>query len=284
MSGQSLVLLAVGLFASLVVTVAAVDRYLLDEHPPSEIAGLLWRVENALGRAQDLEISLASTEYGNNPETVRMVVRVLVGPVPALSVHYTEPESMRDQVVTIENDLLSHYLPEADLLVIKRWTGVPLAAVGLAGLDVSRLRAEWQQGTVTEQILDSTASFDSGALATSFAFAGTLASTSLDQGTSLSATPSPAFDPDLSGFASAPSISLSDPLYGSYIMEVRDAESGRLTQTLWFDRRTFLVQKVVFFEDDRRVRTLEIERLLLNQGLTTDEILVLPRAASTIRG
>jgi hypothetical protein len=284
MSGQSLVLLAVGLFASLVVTVAAVDRYLLDEYPPSEIGGLLWRVENALGRAQDLEISLASTEYGSNPETVRMVVRVLVGPVPALSVHYTEPESMRDQVVTIENDLLSHYLPEADLLVVKRWTGVPLAAVGLAGLDVSRLRTQWQQGTVTVQILDTMASFDSGALATSFAFAGTLTSTSLDQGTSLNATPSPAFDPDLSGFASAPSISLSDPLYGSYIMEVRDAESGRLTQTLWFDRSTFLIQKVVFFEDDRRVRTLEIERLLLNQGLTADEILVLPRAASTIRG
>ena len=284
MSGQSLVLLAVGLFASLVVTVAAVDRYLLDEHPPSEIGGLLWRVENALGRAQDLEISLASTEYGTSPETVRMVVRVLVGPVPALSIHYTEPESMRDQVVTIENDLLSHYLPEADLLVIKRWTGVPLAAVGLAGLDVSRLRAEWQQGLVTVQILHSMVSLASGALATSFAFAGTLTSASLDQGTSLSAHPSPTFDPDLSGFASAPSISLSDPLYGSYIMEVRDAESGRLTQTLWFDRRTFLVQKVVFFEDDRRVRTLEIERLLLNQGLTADEILVLPRAASTIRG
>jgi hypothetical protein len=284
MSGQSLVLLAVGLFASLVVTVAAVDRYLLDEHPPSEIGGLLWRVENALGRAQDMEISLASTEYGDNPETVRMVVRVLVSPVPALSIHYTEPESMRDQIVTIENDLLSHYLPEADLLVIKRWTGVPLAAVGLAGLDVSRLRAEWQQGLVTVQILDSRVSLASGALATSFAFAGTLTSTSLDQATSLSAHPSPAFDPDLSGFASPPSISLSDPLYGSYIMEVRDAESGRLTRTLWVDRRTFLVQKVVFFEDDRRVRTLEVERLILNQGLTADEILVLPRAASTIRG
>ncbi|MEI6172027.1 MAG: hypothetical protein WCQ45_06095 [bacterium] len=284
MSGQSLVLLAVGLFASLVVTVAAVDRYLLDEYPPSEIAGLLWRVENALGRAQDMEISLASTEYGNNPETVRMVVRVLVSPVPALSIHYTEPESMRDQVVTIENDLLSHYLPEADLLVVKRWTGVPLAAVGLAGLDVSRLRTQWQQGTVTVQIIDSMASFDSGALTTSFAFAGTLTSTSLDQDTSLSATPSPAFDLNLAGFASAPSINLSDPLYGSYIMQVRDAKSGRLTQTLWFDRATFLVQKVVFFEDDRRVRTLEVERLFLNQGLTADEVLVLPRAASTIRG
>jgi hypothetical protein len=284
MSGQSLVLLAVGLFASLVVTVAAVDRYLLDEYPPSEIAGLLWRVENALGRAQDMEISLASTEYGDNAETVRMVVRVLVSPVPALSIHYTEPESMRDQVVTIENDLLSHYLPEADLLVVKRWTGVPLAAVGLAGLDVSRLRTQWRQGTVTVQILDNMVNLASGALATSFAFAGTLTSTSLDQGASLSATPSPTFDPDLSGFASAPSVSFSDPLYGSYIMEVRDAVSGRLTQTLWFDRTTFLVQKVVFFEDDRRVRTLEVERLLLNQGLTADEILVLPRAATTIRG
>jgi hypothetical protein len=284
MSGQSLVLLAVGLFASLVVTVAAVDRYLLDEYPPSEIAGLLWRVENALGRAQDMEISLASTEYGDNAETVRMVVRVLVSPIPALSIHYTEPESMRDQVVTIENDLLSHYLPEADLLVVKRWTGVPLAAVGLAGLDVSRLRTQWRQGTVTVQILDNMVNLASGALATSFAFAGTLTSTSLDQDTTLSATPSPAFDPDLSGFASVPSVSFSDPLYGSYIMEVRDAVSGRLTQTLWFDRTTFLVQKVVFFEDDRRVRTLEVERLLLNQGLTADEILVLPRAASTIRG
>ena len=213
-----------------------------------------------------------------------MVVRVLVSPVPALSIHYTEPESMRDQVVTIENDLLSHYLPDADLLVVKRWTGVPLAAVGLAGLDVSRLRTQWRQGTVTVQILDSVVSLASGALATNFALAGTLTSTSLDQGTSLSATPSPAFDPDLSGFASAPSVNLSDPLYGSYIMEVRDAVSGRLTQTLWFDRTTFLVQRVVFFEDDRRVRTLEVERLLLNQGLTADEILVLPRAATTIRG
>jgi hypothetical protein len=284
MSGQSLVLLVVGLFSSLVVTVAAVDRYLLDEYPPSEIAGLLWHVENALGRASDMEISLASTEYGDNPETVRMVVRVLVGPAPVLSIHYTEPESMRDQVVTIENDLLSHYLPEPDLLVIKRWVGVPLAAVGLAGLDVSRLRAEWQHGLVTVQILDSMATLGSGAPAVSFAFAGTLTSASLDQGTSLSATPSPAFDPTLSGFASPPSISLSDPLYGSYIIEVRDTESGRLTRTLWVDRRTFLVQKVVFFEDDRRVRTLEVERLLLNQGLTADEILVLPRAASTIRG
>jgi hypothetical protein len=231
-----------------------------------------------------MEISLASTEYGDNPETVRMVVRVLVGPAPALSIHYTEPESMRDQVVTIENDLLSHYLPKPDLLVIKRWVGVPLAAVGLAGLDVSRLRAEWQHGLVTVQILDSMATLGSGAPAVSFAFAGTLTSASLDQGTSLSATPSPAFDPTLSGFASPPSISLSDPLYGSYIIEVRDTESGRLTRTLWVDRRTFLVQKVVFFEDDRRVRTLEIERLLLNQGFTADEILVLPRAASTIRG
>ena len=284
MSGQSLVLLAIGLFSSLVITVAAVDRYLLDEHPPSEIAGLLWRVENALGRAKDLEISLASTEYGANPETVRMVVRVLVGPVPALSVHYTEPESMRDQVVTIGNDLLSHYLPAADLLVIKRWAGVQLAAVGLAGLDVSRLRTEWRQGTVTVQILDAMANLASDALATTSAFAGTLASTTLDQGTSLSAHPSPVFDPDLPGFASPSSISLSDPLYGSYIVEVRDTESGRLTRTLWVDRATFLVRKVVFFEDDRRVRTLDVERLLLNQGFTADEILVLPRAASTIRG
>ncbi len=284
MNGQSLVLLAVGLFASLVITVAAVDHYLFAEHPASEAGGLLWRVENTLSRAKDFEVALASTEYGDSAETVRMVVRVVATPVPALSVQYTEPDSMAGQLVTIDRDLLSHYLPEEDLLVVRRWTGVPLAAVGLAGLDVSRLRSQWQQGLVQARILDAAASMASGDVATSLSLAETLAGTPLNQALPLSSDPSSTFDPDLSGLASPPAADLSDPLRGTYVVEIREAKSGRLTQTLWIDRTTYLIRKIVFFEDERRIRTLEVQWLLMDQGLTADDVLVLPRAATTIRG
>jgi hypothetical protein len=284
MTGQGFVLLAVGLFASLVVAAAAVDHYLLSEHPVSEVGGLLWRVENTLSRAKDVEISLASTEYGDIPQTVRMVVQVVISPTPALSVRYTEPQSMAGHVVTSDRDLLSHYVPEADLLIVRRWTGVPLAAVGLAGLDVSLLRARWQQGLVQARILDASASLASSTLAESVPLAETLAGTPLDDSLPLASDSTATFGPDLTGFAAPPSTGASDPLHGSYVIEVREAESGRLTETLWIDRTTYLIQKIVYFEVERRVRTLEVERWVTDQGLTADEVLALPRAATTIRG
>ncbi len=284
MSGQSFVLLAVGLFSALVVAVAGVNHYLLQEHPPSEAAGLLWRVENAVSNAQDLQIDLSSTEYGTAPATVRMTVRVLVSPVPALSVEYTEPESLAGQVVTVQNDLLSHYLPQEDLVVVKRWSGVPLAAVGLAGLDVSRLRTEVQQGTVTARVVDDIATLSSESPQADFVLAETLAGTSVSAGNALDATAATSFSPSLSGFAPSAFPDAATPTHSSYIVEVRDATSGKLTQALWIDRGTYFIQKVVYYQDDQQVRAIEVERLLMNQGLTVNDVLILPQASVTVRG
>jgi hypothetical protein len=284
MSGQSFVLLAVGLFAALVVAVAGVNHYLLEEHPPSEATGLLWRVENALSNAQDLRIDLSSTEYGTAPVTVRMTVRVLVSPVPALSIQYTEPDSLAGQVVTVQNDLLSHYLPQEDLVVVKRWSGVPLAAVGLAGLDVSRLRTDIQQGAVTASVVDDIVALSSASPQADFVLAETLAGASLGQGDALDATATASFSPSLSGFTSSASTDVGTPTHSSYIVEVRDAKSGDLTQALWIDRGTYFIQKVVYYQNGQRVRTIEVERLLMNQGLTINDVMILPRASVTVRG
>ncbi len=284
MSGQSLVLLAVGLFASLVVTVAGVNHYLLQEHPPSEASGLLWRAESALGSAQDLRIDLSSTEYGETSVTVRMVVRAIVGPLPALSIEYTEPESLAGRVITVENDLLSDYLPQQDLVIVRRWSGVPLAAVGLAGLDVSRLRAEVRKGTVTARVIDDIASLSSAAPSAGFTLTQSLAGTSSGDGDAVDAAAVGAFDPTLAGFAPSSPSGVDTLTRASYVIEVREAQSGKLTQTVWIDRGTYFVEKVVYYRDDQRTRTIEVERLLMNQGLTVDDVLIIPRVSVTVRG
>jgi hypothetical protein len=261
MNGQSLVLLAVGLFTSLVVTVAAVNHYMLSEHPASIASGLLWRVENAVSNVQDLQADLTSTQFaadGASEPSVRMAVRVLVSPVPTLSIEYSAPESLRGQIVTAENDLLSHYLPNDAVVVVRRWAGIPLAAVGLASLDVSGLRTKLQQGTVTARVLDETASLSAATLSTTLGVTSTLTGTS--------------------------SVSSSDPLSGSYLIEVRDAQSNDLTEALWIDRRTYFIQKIVYYEDGRRVREIKVEGTAIDQGLTTDDVLILPRGVTTIRG
>jgi hypothetical protein len=58
MNNQTLILIGVGLFVGLVVTIAAVEHYLLSEHDPLEPSGLIWRVETAFSRIKDLEAAV----------------------------------------------------------------------------------------------------------------------------------------------------------------------------------------------------------------------------------
>lgn len=278
MGGQSVVLIAVGLFTSLVVAVAGVHQYFLEQNPPSVASGLLWRVENALSSAQDIEAEITSVDHGAPGLPVRMTLRVLVGPIPALSVVYTEPAGVAGQILVVQNDLLSHYMPQESLLVVRRWAGVPLAAVGLAGLDVSRLRAAIADGTVTARVVDDIASVS--ALGESAGISFTREGPALDAASAL-VSPRRVSEPSILQFT--PSLAPDPWARGTYIVEVRDAKTGRLTQVVWVDRGTYFLRKILYYSDDRLTRTIEVERLLINQGLTQD-VLTLPRAATTVRG
>lgn len=281
MGGKSVVLLAVGLFASLVVAVAGIHQYLLRQHPPSEASGLLWRVESALGGAQDLQIDLTAVDHTTGDTAVRMTVHVLVGPIPALSVHYTEPSTLAGEIVVVQNDLLSHYIPLTDTLVVRRWTGIPLAAVGLAGLDVSRLRTAVAQGTVTARVIEEIATLSSSGSAVDIS----LPSFPPAPGErTIGTLVDPSLAPLLPGLIPTLAPDTLSPTRDTYIIEVRDATSGKLTQVLWVDRGTYFIRKVLFYTDDRLTRSIEVERLLINQGLTPEDVLTLPRASVTVRG
>lgn len=282
MSGQGFVLVVVGLFTALVVAVAGVTQYLLDQNPTSDASGLLWRVQSALSGVQDLRVNVSSSEGGDVEAPVRMVVRALVGPLPLLSVEYTAPASVAGQIVTVENDLLSHYLPQEGVIVVRRWAGVPLAAVGLAGLDVSRLRADIRQGVVAARVVEDFAMLPAIESGMDFALSTTLAGTVLPSAPLISLDGDPVFSPTLPGLA--PRFAPGALIRPNFLLEVRDATTGALKQALWIDPATYFIRKVIYYEGDQIQRTLQVDGLVINQDLTADDVLIVPRGVPVLRG
>jgi hypothetical protein len=299
MNNQNLIILAIGVFVALIVTVVAVDQYLLDEHPPTEVSGLIWRIENAFSRIRDLEAVLEVTKAGAPNEPIRMVVRYLNGPIPALSVRYLRPEGIKDERFVVQNDQLWHYLPQENLVVIKRWVGVPLAAIGLGNLDLSGLKEDWSAGRVKVEVVQDVPGFTRDLFQTSLALATSFSQ--IDDGTSPFSSAFSTQDCPIS-FSFCPTLEVDDGPYttswgqtttlgasgaigGSYILEVRDARSDELVRMIWVERDTYLIRKIVAFKDGQRSTSLYVERIDLDQGLTEEEVLTLPtRGVETIRG
>jgi len=299
MNNQSLIILAIGAFVGLIVTVAAIDQYLQDEHPATEVSGLFWRIENAFSRVKDLEAVLQVTDEGDPTEPLRMVVRYLHTPIPAMSIRYLRPDAVKEERFVIQNDQLSHYLPQENLVIIKRWVGAPLAALGLFAFDLSDLKEDWADGRVTVEIVQDTPGFAEDLFPTPIALAATLAAAdsgesafssvfSMDRSPmSFSFSPNAEIGRSTAALCWEPvsALDMTSSLGGSYVLEVRDSRSDELLRMIWIDRETFLVHKVVVFEAGQRASTILVERIEIDQGLIEEEILTLPtRGVETIRG
>jgi len=291
-------MLAIGAFVALIVTVAAVDQYLLDEHPPTQVEGLIWRVENAFSRIQDLEATLQVTDESQPAENVRMKIRYVKGPPPVLSMRYVPPQDtsdnlfislVRDETFTIENDQLFHYIPSEDIIVSKRWPGVPLVMIGMGLFDMSQVRSDWLAGVTEITILQDISGFSGISFATSLSILESFSHAPAPY-TPFSEQDLPAlqyytlcfsFCPDIQVGEPEPSVGLVQSLFsdngtsvtGSYILEVRNAESKDLMRMIWIDRETYLIQKVVTFKRGQRSATLLIQLITIDQGLTEAEVI-----------
>lgn len=283
MNSQNLILLGIGVFVSLIAALIVVDRYLLAEHDPMDPGGLIWRVEAAFSRVRDLEATLETTG-GAEAEPVRAVVRYVSGARPAVSIRYLEPASLEDQVMTVDGDLLSQYFPAEKLIVVKRWFGTPLAAVGLAGLDVSRLARDAQAGRVALRVRRDVLHFSGEGLSAPIRLPTTVAGVATPE--ILSFLPA-----DGVGEAGAPSVAglgegSDAAIPGGFVLEATDARTGELVRLVWVDRETFLVTKVIFFERGRQTSSLRLEQIVTNQELAPRDVLDLPRGADVriVRG
>ncbi len=283
MNNQNLILLGIGVFVGLMVVVATVDQYLLNEHDPREPEGLLWRSKTAFSRIKDLEVVLEVVDTAAEDRIFRMLVRLLNRPDPVMSVRYLDPVGMRDELFSVNRDLLSHYLPQENLIVIKRWIGLPLAAVGLASFNLSQVEKDWRAGKVRLRVIQDISGFSADLFQTSIVPAETISGCLLYPLFSI-CSDTQEVDQFLPGFAGFEGGSLGGPIQGGYILEVTHAGSGELLRMIWIDRESYLVRKIVFFANGKRATSLRVERITLDQGLTAEEILALPRGVEIIRG
>lgn len=312
MNNQNLMLLAIGAFVALIVTVAAVDQFLLDEHPPTEVEGLIWRVENAFNRVRDLEATLQVTTEAHPTENVRMKVRYVKGPPPVFSMRYVSPPLdtneqrflafVRDETFTVQNDQLIHHLPGEDIIVSKRWPGLPLVDIGLSVFDMTQMRMDWMAGKTEITIFQDITGFSGWPLAAPMSVIESFSHPTsvpfdLFPVEKLPSFPSYSlyfsFYPEFQEGAPPLSLSLIDSIgaehggsiLGSYILEVRDAQTQDLSRMVWIDRETYLIQKVVTFKDGRRNASLLVQLITVNQGLTADDVITTPQAGvENIRG
>ena len=285
MSNESFLLLAIGVFLSLIVGVAAIDQFLIEEHPPSEVSGLIWRVGNALSRVRDLEAVVEVTESLDSPTPIRMLVRFLNQPIPALSMRYLDPPHLQGQVFTVQNDQLWHYVPgtQSPLIVVKRWVGFPLAAVGLAGLDLTQIQQDWENGLLDVDIVQSLSGFTTDAIPDT-PISVRISLTNDAPALADSLCPQLSAPETVSFLSFAGELEASNAIRGEYILEVRDTTTGDLARIVWIDRETFYVHKVVFFVDGERGKTIQLQRIDVDQGLTPADVLTLPPGVEIIRG
>ena len=298
MNSQNLILLGIGLFVSLIVATAALNQYFLDEHDPMEPDGLIWRVTTAISRIKDLEAVLEINESGGEDRTIRLLLRFLKEPKEIMSIRYLDPVAVRGELFTIEGDLLSHYLPEENILVVKRWIGFPLASLKLPEFYLSQLEKDWRAGRVGLRVVQDVSWFGVDLFPCSIFPSETFSDCSRWDVFSIcldtcEENPFPSFlpgfagtrkeGPSLSGFAGVEGALSGGSIQGGFVLEVTDLESGNLSCMIRVDRETFLVQKIVFFAEGKRIANIYMQRFSPDIGLTAEAILALPRGVEVIR-
>ncbi|MCK4356820.1 hypothetical protein KAW44_07045, partial [Candidatus Bipolaricaulota bacterium] len=196
---------------------------------------------------------------------------------------------VKDEVYTVDRDLLSHYLPQENVTVIKRWVRFPLSALGVANFDIRQLEDEWKKGKVTLQVSQNIPHFDTTlfpcGIGLEEGFAAQQSQEDLSQFCPVTDERTEGAEHDLEvGFSGITDDPLETTIPGGYILKVYDAKTGLLTRMLWIDRETYLIKQIVIFVDGKRTTSIYAPHILIDQGLTPEELLILPRTAETIRG
>ncbi len=279
MNSQNLILIGVGIFIGLIVTVAAVDQYMMSQHNPMTPSGLIWRVQTAFDRVKDLE-AVIDVEGGGDTGTVRLLLRFVRSAAEALSVRYLDPSAVRGELFLVNRDLLSHYIPQDNVIIVKRWSGFPLANIGLSGFSLEQLSADYAAGRVRLKVVRDETGFGANLFPTPIEPAMTISGRRVLPPLSLT-TGSGGLPPLVGGFSQVQGGS--GTIRGDFVLEVFD-HRGTLTRMIWIDPETYLVNRVVQITGGKRAITLTVERMTVNQGLTPSEIMTLPRGVEVIHG
>ena len=279
MNSQNVILIALGIFVSVLVGLTTYTDYIEREHDPMDPGGLVWRTTAALAGIQDFDTRFEISDNTSDAAPIQLIVRYVAGLNPALYVQYVAPEAFSGEVFTVDGELLSHYIPREDTLVVQRWSDLPLAEVALVSQDLRGLIALQEQGQVDLRVLRDTTSGIDETFDLDIPVCTTISGTATVPALTMFGLPAtPACGIALMNDA------LSEiAVPGGYILEVTDRETGELSQMVWIDEQTFLITKILQFKQGVLTTTIRLQRPTVNSGLTREEILIMPRAGTTLR-
>ncbi len=284
MNGQNLVLLGVGLFVGLVVGVAAVDYYLINEHDPMDPEGLIWHVQTTFSRISDLQADLVVDGNESSEDPLRVRIYYVSGPEGGLSLRYLPSESLSDEMFVVQEGTLSHYLPGQGIVINKRWPGVPLADIGFFSLNLVQLEEQRKAGTVKLNVRTATdtTGFDMNMFGARVVLDNTFARTGSSSESSkfFQLEKNSALLPRIADINPHPVVAI---VQGWYILEVRGSTNKqRLMRTVWVSRHNYMVRRIVYFDDTgERTRTIDVRRIRVDEGVSPE---LLPRAKESIEG
>ena len=278
MNSQNAILFALGIFLSVLVGLTTYSDYIEREHDPMDPGGLVWRTTAALAGIQDLDTRFEITDNRAETAPIQLIIRYVAGLNPALYVQYVAPEAFDGEIFTVDGDLLSHYIPREDTLVIQRWADLQVADVALVALDLRGLITLQERGDVDLRVLRDTSSGIDDTFDFSIPVSGTISGTNVvPVSTSFGLPAVPA-----RGIAKVNDALLGIAVPGGYILEVTDRASGELSQMIWIDEQTFLVTKILQFDQGMLTTTIRLQRPTINSGLSREEILNVPRAGTIL--
>ncbi len=278
MNSQNAILFALGIFLSVLVGLTTYSDYIEREHDPMDPGGLVWRTTAALAGIQDLDTRFEITDNRAETAPIQLIIRYVAGLNPALYVQYVAPEAFDGEIFTVDGDLLSHYIPREDTLVIQRWADLQVADVALVALDLRGLITLQERGDVDLRVLRDTSSGIDDTFDFNIPVSGTISGTNVVPVSTAFGLPAvPA-----RGIAKVNDALLGIAVPGGYILEVTDRASGELSQMIWIDEQTFLVTKILQFDQGMLTTTIRLQRPTINSGLSREEILNVPRAGTIL--
>lgn len=245
---------------------------------------LLFSLEKTYARIDDVQVFIAINQIGAEGQegrTVKVKLQALAGRA-ILRIEYLEPPELYGQILTLEGDELSQYLPTSHTIIKKKLAPEDIMTTLLRSVDLKTALKRLRSGDFSLKITRHVGGFfgDSGDIKLSISISKLALGAHTESLLHLSLLDYP-FENMLLNRR------LSDLAVEYLVLEI--GSKTLPTQRLWLDPQSLFVRGLetqLFLKFGGKIRQIkiiaDIESLRINQNLTRESLLLLPSDARII--
>lgn len=250
----------------------------------AELVDLLLRLEKAYARIEDMRATVAINQIGAEGQegrTVRVRLQALAGRA-ILRIEYLEPPELYGQIITLEGDELSQYLPASKTIIKKKLSPEDVMTTLLRSLDLKTALKRLRSGDFDLKVKRSVGGF--------FGNSSNIKITTSISKLSFGLRPENPLNVSLLDYPFGNTLlnkRLSDLAVEQLVLDIR--AKMPFAQRIWLDSQTLFVRRLEtqlllkFAGKTRQIKIIaDIESTQINANLTREKLLVLPQDARVI--